>query len=192
MNADDRELVLSSLEGDGRAFASIVERHTRLVYAAVRSVAGDSGEVDDMVQEAFIRVYRNLGSFGGRSALSTWIYSVARNHAINALSRARPETVQLDSAEALASDRPGPDAELQRRETLERLERILAGLEGRYREIVELRYLAGKRYEEIAAILGAPMGTVKTLLHRARLQMREMARENRADEERDDERRHAL
>ncbi|MDD3642381.1 MAG: RNA polymerase sigma factor [Candidatus Krumholzibacteria bacterium] len=193
MNAPtDQDLVRRSIMGDGRAFASIVERHTRLVYAAVRSVTGDNNEIDDIVQEVFIRIYRNLGSFGGRSALSTWIYSVARNHAINAVSRARPETVPMESAAPLESALPGPDAELERREALAALERILGGLEGRYREVVELRYLAERRYDEIAELLGVPMGTVKTLLHRARLKMRALLPEDDECGVRDDERRQAL
>jgi RNA polymerase sigma-70 factor (ECF subfamily) len=188
----DDELARRSLDGDGRAFATLVERHTRLVYAAVRAVTGDGDDVDDIVQEAFIRIYRNLGSFGGRSALSTWIYSVARNHAINTVSRRRPETVPLDAAAPLASDDPGPHEELERREALARIEQTLACLDGRYREVVELRYLAGRRYDEIAELLGVPMGTVKTLLHRARSRMKALLIDQSRDEERDDERRQVL
>jgi len=188
----DHDLVRRSLEGDERAFAALVERHTRIVYAAVRSVTGDSDDVDDTVQEVFIRIYRNLGSYAGRSALSTWIYSVARNHAINVRSRARPDTVPLESAAPLASGRPGPDDELERREDLARIERILGCLDGRYRETVELRYLAGKQYAEIAELLGVPIGTVKTLLHRARLKMKAMLPEDCEYEVRDGKRRQVL
>lgn len=188
----DHDLVRRSLGGDGRAFGTLVERHTRLVYAAVRAVTGDSDEVDDIVQEVFIRVYRNLASWKERSALSTWMYTVARNHAINSVSRPRPDTVPLESALPLAGDGPAPDAELERREALAGIERILEGLEGRYREVVELRYLAGRQYAEIAEIIGVPIGTVKTLLHRARLKMRTLLPEDCGYGVRDDERRQVL
>ena len=78
----DHDLLEKARSGDGRAFGRIVERYTGIVYAAVRSVLGNHDEIDDAVQEAFIRVYKGLASFSGRSSLSTWIYSVARNHAI--------------------------------------------------------------------------------------------------------------
>ena len=167
----DHELVQAALSGDGRAFAQLVEQHSRLVYAAVRTVGADREEVDDIVQETFIRVYRGLASFEGRSSLATWIYSIARNQALSTAARTRPDTVPIEAAEKIECGRPGPEADLAAAEAARELERLLDGLDGNYREVIELRYLAGRRYKEIAEILGLPLGTVKTLLHRARLKL---------------------
>jgi len=145
-----------------------------VVYAAVRSVLGSRGDIDDAVQEAFIRIYRGLPSFSGRSSLSTWIWSVARNHAINLRAKERDDLVPLDKTAEIASDRLGPEAEFARRSASEDIEWLLSGLEGAQREVIELRYLAGRKYHEIASMLDMPEGTVKTLIHRARIRMKKM------------------
>ena len=177
----DHDLLEKAISGDGRAFGKIVESHTGIVYAAVRSVLGDHDEIDDAVQEAFIRVYRGLASFSGRSSLSTWIYSVARNHAINIRARRREDHVPLDSTADIASSRLGPEREFARREAAADIEYLLSRLEGDYRQVIELRYLAGKKYNEIAALLDMPEGTVKTLIHRARIKMKGIMEERNGD-----------
>ncbi len=92
----DHDLLEKAKSGDGKAFGKIVEKYTGVVYAAVRSVLGNRGDIDDAVQEAFIRVYRGLPSFSGRSSLSTWIWSVARNNAINIRAKERDDIISID------------------------------------------------------------------------------------------------
>ncbi|MCK4550142.1 MAG: sigma-70 family RNA polymerase sigma factor, partial [Candidatus Krumholzibacteria bacterium] len=157
-----------------KAFGKIVEKHTGVVYAAVRSVLGSRGDIDDAVQEAFIRIYRGLPSFTGRSSLSTWIWSVARNNTINIRAKERDDVIPLDKTAEIASNRLGPEAEFARRSAAEDIEYLLSRLEGDYRQVIELRYLAGKKYHEIAEMLDMPEGTVKTLIHRARIKMKRM------------------
>jgi RNA polymerase sigma-70 factor (ECF subfamily) len=175
--ATDHDLVEKAKSGDGKAFGKIVERHTGIVYAAARSVLGNSSDIDDTVQEVFIRIYLGLHSFTGRSALSTWIWSVARNHAINTLAKRREDHIPLESAPEIASRMRGPDEELARRTAAEDIEHLLSGLDEEYRQVVELRYLAGKKYREIAQLLEMPEGTVKTMIHRARIKMKKMIEE---------------
>jgi RNA polymerase sigma-70 factor (ECF subfamily) len=183
----DHDLLEKAKSGDGRAFGTIVEKHTGIVYAAVRSVLGDRSDIDDAVQEAFIRIYRGLSSFAGRSSLSTWIWSVARNHAINVRARERSDVIPLDKTAEIASDRYGPETEFARRSAAEDIGWLLSGLEGSYREVIELRYLAGKKYHEIADMLSIPEGTVKTLIHRARIRMKSMMDERDNAGRREDE-----
>ena len=171
---NDHDLLEKAKSGDGKAFGKIVERHTGVVYAAVRSVLGSREDTDDAVQEAFIRIYRGLPSFSGRSSLSTWIWSVARNNTINIRSRERDDIISLEKTAEIASNRLGPEAEYARRRAAEDIEWLLSGLEGNYRQVIELRYLAGKKYNEIAEMLDLPEGTVKTLIHRARIRMKKM------------------
>lgn len=168
----DHDLLEKARSGDGKAFGKIVERHTGVVYAAVRSVFGNRGDIDDAVQEAFIRIYSGLPSFSGRSSLSTWIWSVARNNAINIRAKERDDIIPLEKTAEIASNRLGPEAEFARRSAAEDIEYLLSRLDGNYRQVIELRYLAGKKYHEIAEMLDMPEGTVKTLIHRARIRMK--------------------
>ena len=170
----DHDLLEKARSGDGKAFGKIVEKHTGVVYAAVRSVLGSRTDIDDAVQEAFIRIYNGLPSFRGRSSLSTWIWSVSRNHAINVRAKERDDVVSLEKTAEIASNRLGPEAEFARRSAAEDIEWLLSSLEGDYRQVIELRYLAGKKYNEIAEMLDMPEGTVKTLIHRARIKMKKM------------------
>ncbi len=183
----DHDLLEKAKSGDGKAFGRIVERHTGVVYAAVRSVLGSRSDIDDAVQEAFIRIYRGLPSFSGRSSLSTWIWSIARNHAINVRAKERDDVIPLEKTAEIASNRYGPEAELARRTAAEDIEWLLSSLEGNYREVIELRYLAGKKYREIAKVLDLPEGTIKTLIHRARIRMKKMMDERDASERRESE-----
>ncbi len=171
---NDHDLLEKAKSGDGKAFGKIVEKHTGVVYAAVRSVLGNRDDIDDAVQEAFIRIYRGLPSFSGRSSLSTWIWSVARNNAINVRAKERDDIIPLDKTAEIASSRLGPEAEYARRRAAEDIEWLLSSLEGNYRQVIELRYLAGKKYNEIAEMLDLPEGTVKTLIHRAKIRMKKM------------------
>ncbi len=170
----DHDLLEKAKSGDGKAFEWIVKRYMGVVYAAVRSVFGSRDDIDDAVQEAFIRIYRGLPSFSGRSSLSTWIWSVARNHAVNVRTKERDGIIPLEKTAGIASDRLGPEAELARRTASEDIEWLLSGLEGAQREVIELRYLAGRKYHEIALILDIPEGTVKTQIHRAKIRMKKM------------------
>ncbi len=173
----DHDLHEKAKSGDGKAFGRIVERHTGVVYAAVRSVLGGRSDIDDAVQEAFIRIYQGLPSFSGRSSLSTWIWSVARNNAINIRAKERDDVISLDKTAEIASNRLGPETEFARRTTAEDIDWLLSRLDVNYRQVIELRYLAGKKYKEIAEMLDLPEGTVKTLIHRARIKMKGMMEE---------------
>jgi RNA polymerase sigma-70 factor (ECF subfamily) len=140
-------------------------------------VLGGRSDIDDAVQEAFIRIYLGLPSFSGRSSLSTWIWSVARNHAINIRAKERDDVISLDKTAEIASNRLGPEIEFARRTAAEDIDWLLSRLDENYRQVIELRYLAGQKYREIAEMLDLPEGTVKTLIHRARIKMKRMMEE---------------
>ncbi len=184
---NDHDLLEKAKSGDEKAFGKIVEKHTGVVYAAVRSVLGSRSDIDDAVQEAFIRIYHGLPSFSGRSSLSTWIWSIARNNAINIRAKERDDVISIDKTAEIASDRLGPEREFARRSAAEDIEYLLSRLEGNYREVIELRYLAGKKYNEIAKMLDLPEGTVKTLIHRARIRMKRIMEERETSGRRENE-----
>lgn len=164
----DNELVRKALDGDERAFARIVEGHHGMVFSVVRAILGNRDDVEDTVQEIFIKVYRNLVRFRGESKLSTWICRIAHNESINAANRIRHDHGPLEEAFGLGTDRGNPDRAHRIRKMRETLEKIMSELDEQYRVVLELRYMGEKSYIEIAEIMEIPIGTVKTYIHRAK------------------------
>lgn len=170
----DPVLVEQAVRGDGRAFRRIVEEHHPLVWAAVRAVLGNRPDAEDTVQDVFIKVFRGLPSFRGGSRLSTWIYRIARNEALNAAARKSRETVPIESAAPIEDPGERPDRLVSRSEAASRLERFLPLIDGRWRAAIELRYMGERSYDEIAAVMELPVGTVKTYIHRGKAALRRL------------------
>jgi|WetSurMetagenome_2_1015567.scaffolds.fasta_scaffold06610_4 RNA polymerase sigma-70 factor, ECF subfamily len=173
-DVDERELVRKAAAGDEQAFRAMLESHYTLIYSVVRGVAGQHGETDDIVQEVFIKIFRAIGDFRGDSRLSTWIYRIARNEALNAIDRRKPQAIPIDDCEELPDAGDNPETSYRRRIGRERLERLLERLDEKQRVAIELRYLGDKSYEEIAEIMAIPLGTVKTHIYRAKLSLKRM------------------
>jgi RNA polymerase sigma-70 factor (ECF subfamily) len=172
---DDRELVDRCQAGSDAAFRELVDTHKRMVFAVISRSMPGRADVEGLAQEVFIRVYRGLRSFRGDARLSTWICRIAMNVCADARQRA-PREVSLDAAPAgappaatIASDRAFADLELR-----DRVAKAMARLTERSRLVLTLHYFAGRAYEEIADALNVPLGTVKTHLHRAKQELREI------------------
>ena len=160
-----------------------------MTYSIVRAVLGDREDVDDVVQEAFIKAYRGLGGFRGDAKFSTWLYRIARNEAINASKRRTFETRPIDDVVLEAPSGSRPDESYARRAEQVDLDRHLAQLDEKYRTALELRYMGDKSYAEISETMDLPVGTVKTYIHRAKIELkrrmtRATAREDAARSER--------
>ena len=168
----DQKLVEKSLDGSERAFGILVKRYHALVFSVVRGIMGQRDEVEDVVQEVFIKIYRNLASYRGDAKLSTWIYRIARNEAINALSRSRPDLETLDESSGQVSSEKNPEECLDRKRSKRFVEELLAPLDEQHRIAIELRYMGEKSYTEIAEIMDIPIGTVKTYIYRAKAAMK--------------------
>jgi RNA polymerase sigma-70 factor (ECF subfamily) len=178
----DARLVQEARAGSEKAFRRIVERYHGMAYAVVRGVLRDSSDVEDVMQEVFIKVYGGLGGFRGEAKLSSWIYQIARNEALN---RARkpnfPET-PIDDAVIETPEESRPDAQFGRKIEREYLERCLGELDEDFRVVLELRYMGEMSYAEIGETMGLPIGTVKTYIHRAKIELkRVMGRREFAD-----------
>jgi RNA polymerase sigma-70 factor (ECF subfamily) len=174
LSDNDRGLVEKAIAGDERSFARILEEHYRLIYSVVRGIVGSGTDTEDVVQEVFIKIFRALPGFRGEARLSTWIYRVARNEALNALEKRRPAHVPLEDCEELADDDEDPAAAHRRKLTRERLEGLMGRLDEPQRVALELRYMGEKSYEEIADVMGIPLGTVKTYIYRGKLSLKRM------------------
>ncbi len=164
----DHELIRRTLEGNQLSFKKLLERHHGPVFAAVRSVLGDSDDVDDVTQRVYLKIYRGLPRFRGDAKFSTWVYQIARNEAISATRRKRLDTDDIDEVHIAADAAARPDQVYQRDERARQVEEAVGGLDERYRTVLELRYMGERSYEEISELMDLPLGTVKTYIYRAK------------------------
>ena len=169
----DSELVARALRHDERAFRDLIQRHHAMAFAAVRAVLGDRDEVQDVMQTVYLKAYQGLAGFRGDARFSTWLYQIARREALDVSSKRRVETVDVTEME-IADPRDGADAPTQERSEREWIASALCELDDTYRTAIELRYMAEKSYEEIAEIMGLPVGTVKTYVHRGKAEMKKI------------------
>jgi RNA polymerase sigma-70 factor (ECF subfamily) len=173
----DVELAERHRCGDARAFNEVYARFEEMVYNLAFRLSGNYEEAADLTQEIFLRIYRHLGSFGGRSSLKTWIFRIAVNHCRDRLSRWRPLTQPLgdDPSEgevAYADPSRGPEELAVAADEGRRVAEGLAKLAPVFREAVVLRDIEGLSYEEIADVLGVRIGTVRSRIARGRDQLR--------------------
>ncbi len=177
----DEELIARAVSGDDGAFAALVRRHTDLVYTVVLRVVGNEADADDVTQEAFVRAHRALGRFRGDSKFSSWLYRIAVNRALTHLQKKkrRGTSVELDESPyveaAVAGERVvDPESFVLNEEMRRQVREAVEALPPRYRAVVTLFYLEERSYKEVAEILGIPLGTLKTHLHRSRALLKEI------------------
>jgi RNA polymerase sigma-70 factor (ECF subfamily) len=173
----DQLLVERVQQGDKRAFDLLVLKYQHKIIAVVHRYVRDSADVNDVVQEAFIKAYRALANFRGDSAFYTWMYRIAINTAKNYLiskGRRPPSSdVDIDDAEYYSGndnlhDVDTPENNLFRDELQEAVQKIIQSLPEDLRTAITLRELEGLSYEEIADIMECPVGTVRSRIFRAR------------------------
>lgn len=174
LDTSEGELVARCRRGEEAAFRELVERYSPMVFALAGRLVQAPQRPEDIAQEAFLRVYRGLPHFRGDARLSTWIYRIVANVAFEARGKARPRDISLDDdtrplpPRAAIRDRVFSDIELR-----DRLDKAMARLPEHYRVLVHGHYVKGVKYEELAAALDLPVGTVKTHLFRAKRLLRE-------------------
>jgi RNA polymerase sigma-70 factor (ECF subfamily) len=177
--ADNSELVAAHLAGDARAFQELVGRYRPRLLNFVHRIIGDRERAEDLVQEAFIRVYRHLHRFDATRKFSTWIYTIASNLAKNELrNRHRSPLVLYQSLRPRGEDDPRPlefedsgsrpDHMFTNRHLRELVDATVATLAPHHREVFVMREIEGRSYEEIAQLTRCNLGTVKSRLNRAR------------------------
>lgn len=173
----DVELVERHRCGDLHAFDEVYGRFGEMVYNLALRLAGNREEAADLAQEIFLRIYRHLGSFGGRSTLKTWVFRIAVNHCRDRLSRHHPAMQSIDDGGeeggvALADPARGPEELAVAADQGRRVMGGLARIPQVFREAVVLRDLEGLSYEEIAEVLGVRVGTVRSRIARGRDHLR--------------------
>ena len=172
MNSDS-QLVLSAQQGDSAAFGDLVRRYQQPLLRAMLPVTENHEEAQDIVQEAFIQAYRNLDSFRGDSAFFTWIYRIAFNLAKARHRKQRPLSIDTTSL-TLPSEEPSAEKKFESSEFRIILRAAIAELSTDHQHVIILRELEELDYDEIAQRLDLSVGTVRSRLHRARAQLREL------------------
>lgn len=172
----DRDLVERAVAGDRDAFGDLVERHHGRILALLERLCGCADQARDLAQETFVSAYRHLAAFRHDSRFSTWLHSIACNRAATA-ARSRRPAIALDATPSAgwrepAAGLPDVSARMEHAELAGRVRTALGRLDDRGREVVVLADMQGESYEQIAAALDIPVGTVRSRLHRARLQLR--------------------
>jgi RNA polymerase sigma-70 factor (ECF subfamily) len=177
----DLDLAQRHEYGDPEAFNEVYRRYCDMIYNLALRMGGSAERAEDMTQEIFVRVFRHLGRFNGRSTLKTWIYRVALNHCRSRLSRRR--FFFLPIAEGYEEETPGvqlidegrgPEENALAEDAHRQVTRALAKVKPVFREAVVLRDLEELSYEEIAEILGVRIGTVRSRIARGRDQLRQI------------------
>lgn len=158
-----------ALAGSQSAFEQILRRYQRPVISLLFRLTGDAALAEDLAQDAFVKAFRNLAAFDPKRRLSSWLFRIAHNTGIDALRKARPITVEIDSAEPMAFLAAAPSADPVERRALGRaIARALAELRPDQRTAVVLRYEQGLSFDDIGQVLNIPEATARSHVHRAR------------------------
>lgn len=176
---DDRRLIGESLKGRQDAYGELVQRYQNRLFNTVLRLLDNAEDAQDVTQEAFFSAYQSLGNFKGDSLFFTWLYRIAVNAAIS-MKRRKKVWVSLDlsSEHDLAMEPVDQSIECQpgeallRQEEEEVLQSALNRMSLEHRSVIVLKDIEDMRYEDIAEILQVPVGTVRSRLHRARLELR--------------------
>jgi len=176
---EDRELIALAQKGDQAAFRKLVERHQRRAFAIAIGLVRDENDARELVQEAFLRVYRGLNAFQGGSSFFTWLYRIVTNLAIDLMRKPGRRDAELFDDQALddeASDFPlvsridgaDPIDVMRRREIAARIQAALDALPPYHRGVILMREVEGMSYEEMAQAMGVSKGTIMSRLFHAR------------------------
>ena len=188
-NPTDQQLIAETLDGQTAAFGRLVHKYQDRLFNSMVHMLRNPSDAEDVVQDAFLLALRKLDTFKGNSQFYTWLFRIARNTAISKLRRKKP-TVSLESTDSeqrldFPDDSPAPSAEMERRERQTELMRAMDKLSGEHREILVLREMEELDYESISEITELPVGTVRSRLHRARSQLRELLQQTENGETKD-------
>ncbi len=176
---EDRELIVLAQRGDKTAFRRLVERHQRRAFAIAMGLVRDENDARELVQEAFLRVYRGLDSFQGTSSFFTWLYRIVTNLAIDLMRKpGRKEAELVESEHTVADeaeiplvsrfDGADPLDVIRRREIASRIQAALDALPPYHRGVIVMREVEGLSYEEMAQAMGVSKGTIMSRLFHAR------------------------
>ncbi|MEN6450079.1 MAG: sigma-70 family RNA polymerase sigma factor [Thermoguttaceae bacterium] len=184
--SDDAQLIDQALSGQAESFGQLVLKYQDRLYNTIFHVVGHADDARDIVQEALVQAFLKLESFRRQSAFYTWLYRIAFNVAMTQRRRRRP-VVSMDRLRETSHMEPmdvedSPAESLERKDRCRQVRDAIGQLAEEYRAVLVLREIDGCCYETIAEVLDLPLGTVRSRLHRARLQLRDQLKEVLAGE----------
>jgi RNA polymerase sigma-70 factor (ECF subfamily) len=182
----EAEAIERAKQGDAEAFEVLYNLHKRRVYSLCLRMTANTAEAEDLAQEAFLQLFRKIGTFRGESAFSTWLHRMAVNVVLMRLRKKGLPVVPLEDTPETEEEAPkkelgAPDAVLAGSIDRLQLERAVAALPPGYRMIFVLHDVEGYEHNEIASIVGCSIGNSKSQLHKARMKLRELLKTSRAE-----------
>jgi len=168
-NKDELELIAHSLNGDHDAYGVLVDRYKNAIFYHCFAIVHDEASAEDVAQETFITAYYKLHLYNADYRLSTWLFKIATNKALDSLRKHRHEIKTDDNVfDTLASQQPGPDKSAH----YDELHRAVEALAPKHRAVISLYYWQGLSYDEIANVMSVPVGSVQGWMHRAKATLR--------------------
>jgi RNA polymerase sigma-70 factor (ECF subfamily) len=183
----EAEAIEQAKLGDAQAFQVLYEKHKRRVYSLCLRMTANTAEAEDLAQEAFLQLYRKIGTFRGESAFSTWLHRLAVNVVLMHLRKkslpvvSLEETTQSPDDDSPRKDFGADDVALSGSIDRLQLQRAVNDLPPGYRTIFVLHDVQGYEHNEIAGLVGCSIGNSKSQLHKARMKLRELLKINRAE-----------
>ncbi|WP_440998823.1 RNA polymerase sigma factor [Fodinibius sp. SL11] len=174
---EDDVLVKRAKGGDEKAYKKLVDKYERALYFHILKMVKDREQVEDLVQEAFVKAFDNLNTYSTNYAFSTWLYRIATNNTIDYLRKKKLKTLSIDKPMKtkdgememqLPDESASTDRDIIKKQRKKIVQNAIADLPDKYRKVIELRHMEEKSYKEISDILDKPLGTVKAHIFRAR------------------------
>ena len=184
---DEANAIERARQGDETAFQALYDRHKRRVYSLCLRMTANTAEAEDLTQEAFLQLYRKIGTFRGESAFSTWLHRLSVNVVLMHLRKKNLPVVSLEETTQVGEeDTPKKDfgaEDLSLAGSIDRLQlqKAVENLPPGYRTIFVLHDIEGYEHNEIAGIVGCSIGNSKSQLHKARMKLRDLLKMNRAE-----------
>ena len=184
----DRKYVQRALAGDEQAYAALMEKYKHALYHHIRNIVRNRMDLDDLVQDSFVKAFSALRFYSTEYAFSTWIYKIATNHAIDHLRKKKLQTLSIDKPiqtregeleVELPDSTYRPDRHILEDQRKVLIQEAIDALPPKYHRVIVMRHQQEKNYEEIARELNLPLGTVKAHLFRARELLNKHLRDRR-------------
>ena len=185
-DSNEAELIERAKLGDAQAFQALYDKHRRRVYSLCLRMTANTAEAEDLTQEAFLQLYRKIGTFRGESAFSTWLHRLSVNVVLMQLRKKSLPVVSLEETTQGEEDTPKKDfgaEDLALAGSIDRLQlqKAVDDLPPGYRTIFVLHDVEGYEHNEIATIVGCSIGNSKSQLHKARMKLRDLLKMQRAE-----------
>lgn len=169
----DRTLLQQVASGDEKALTALYEKYGQRLFAYALTLTGDPAGAEDVLQEALIAVWRSAAHFRGEGRVIAWLLRIVHHQAVKSLRR-KPQALAVEVEDEIPSAQPLPEEELQSKDTEGQVRKAMARLSPEHRAVLQLIFFQKLNYEEAAAVCACPLGTVKSRVNQARLQMKRL------------------